>query len=106
MDFKNKNILVYGMGVSGRGAASMLHAMDLPAVLFDSNMDLDQEALIEKLGFEPEEIVTGELTDLRLDHTDILVLSPGVSAFAPDIERARAKGVTIIGEIELAYQLS
>jgi UDP-N-acetylmuramoylalanine-D-glutamate ligase len=47
-------------------------------------------------GFRPQ---TDELFD---EDWDLIVLSPGVPADLPGIEAARARGVNVIGEVELA----
>ena len=36
---------------------------------------------------------------------DMLILSPGVSPELPFIEEARAKGVEIVGELEIAFRI-
>ena len=37
------------------------------------------------------------------DDCDLIVLSPGVPADLPGVEAARARGVKVIGEVELAW---
>lgn len=107
MEWNGKTVLVYGMGVSGKGVAELLKHTDASLILFDANEDLDTDALLKELEVSGRaRAVTGALTDALLKEADILVLSPGISAFAPDIERARAAGVRVIGEIEIAYEIA
>ena len=103
-----KKTLVFGAGISGAAACSLLLRKGREAVLFDGNKELDQEVLKEKVkayGADTAKlrIVTGELPDLS-DIT-LAVLSPGIPTDIPDVEAIRAKGIPIIGEVELAYRL-
>ena len=52
MDFKGKNILVYGAGKSGIGAAELLVKLGAKPVLFDQKEGATPESLIEKIGDE------------------------------------------------------
>ena len=95
------------MGISGKGAARLLKREKADLLLYDANENLDQEALRSELGLSSDTpILLGKLEEKDLADIDILALSPGVSAFAPDIEKAKAKGIEILGEIELAYEVS
>jgi UDP-N-acetylmuramoylalanine--D-glutamate ligase len=81
--------LVVGMEKSGQAAAEFLRTRgdDVTAT------DLKPH---DEAGFR---LQTDELFD---EPWDSIVLSPGVPADLPAIERARARGVDVIGEIELA----
>ncbi len=105
MDFKRKKVLIYGMGISGKGVAALLKKHDASLILFDSNENLDKEALLAELELSGRaEAVTGKMTEETLKGVDILALSPGVSIDAPDIRMARDLGVTVLGEIEIAFE--
>lgn len=107
MERKGKTVLIYGMGVSGKGVAELLKNKDVSLILYDSNEELDKEALLKELGISGRaRVETGALTEALLKETDVLVLSPGISAFAPDIERARTAGIRVIGEIEIAFEIA
>ena len=76
-------------------------------VLYDGNTGLDKEQLLEELGLSKEtKVLLGELKEDDLNGIDILALSPGISAGSPYVNMARDKGVSILGELELAYELS
>ena len=107
MNLNNKTILIYGMGISGKGVATLLKEHDANLILYDSNEALDQEALLSELHLVGKaRVITGKMTEQTLEGVDILALSPGVSVNAPDIVFAKEKGVTVLGEIEIAYQLA
>ena len=107
MKLDDKTILIYGMGISGKGVATLLKNHENSLILYDGNEALDKEALLKELGLaDKAKVITGKLSEEDLNGVDILALSPGISAFAPDIERARKAGVFILGEIEIAYEIS
>jgi UDP-N-acetylmuramoylalanine--D-glutamate ligase len=81
--------LVVGMEKSGRAAFQFLHDRHTDVTATDLKPhDVD--------GFR---LQTDELFD---ESWDLIVLSPGVPADLPGIERARTRGVEVIGEAELA----
>ncbi len=103
---KDKKVLVYGMGVSGKGLARLLKAEGVSMVLFDRNTKLDMEALKSELGLEGVKSIQGELSAADLEAVDIVALSPGVSINAPDIVAAKAAGKEVFGEIEIAFRIA
>ena len=102
---KNKRILVVGFGKSG--AAVLKVAVDHGAKVHiqdsKSREEIDpdiMEMLVQSgirtfFGCTPEDM--GEY--------DLVVLSPGVPTDLPFINDARACGVEVIGELELAYRM-
>lgn len=105
MDLNNKKVLVFGTGKSGIAAASLLHRFHAEILLFDGNTELDVAALKESLeGIDNCRILLGELPDEEVQSLDLAVLSPGVPTDLPVVNAIREAGVTIWGEVELAYQ--
>lgn len=107
MEFVNKNVLVYGTGISGISATSLLESVQAKVILYDENTKLTKEKVKEKL---PEgskaRIVLGVLSEEMIKTLDMVVLSPGVPTDIPIVEAFKRKGIPVWGEIELAYQLS
>ncbi len=85
--------LVVGLARSGAGAMRML-APHGEVIGVDSRP-------MEAAGFE---VHTGDGVDL-LDRVQTVVKSPGVPQEAPVIEAARARGIEVTGELELAWRL-
>ena len=107
MELNGKKILIFGMGVSGKGVAKLLSHLDVSMVLYDANTELDKEALLNELHLSGRaEVVTGELTEASFDGIDVLALSPGISIHAPYVKMAAACGVKVLGEVEIAYEIS
>ena len=107
MNLNGKTNLIYGMGISGKGVASLLKAHDASLILYDGNEKLDKEALLAELDLTGKaRVITGKLKEEDLAGVDVLALSPGISAFAPDIEMAKKAGVKVLGEVEIAYEIA
>ena len=103
---KGEKCLVIGSGISGIGSTSLLEKMGEAVVLYDSNEKLKAEEIGEKL---PEgskaRCITGELPEEVEKEIQRVVLSPGVPVDAPLVEKLKADGAVIMGEIELGYQM-
>lgn len=107
MKLEESNVLIFGTGLSGIAAANLLQNINSNIILFDGNTDLVIEEVKAKLSPEFNgEIVIGELSDELLSRIQVAVLSPGVPTDLDIINKIRETGITIIGEIELAYYFS
>ncbi len=107
MELEGKNVLVFGSGLSGRGALMLLEDRGAHVILYDSNGNLDEEEIRLKL---PEtstaEIRLGDLDETVLTSLDLVVLSPGVPTDLPLIQKMKSLRLPVIGEVELAYECS
>lgn len=107
MNLKNKNVLIIGTGISGIAAADLLSEEGAKVFLYDANAELEEAKIRERLKEGTVcEIILGELADTYYKETELLVLSPGVPTDLPMVERFKDEGVSVWGEIELAYQFS
>ena len=105
MELKGKQVLVFGTGISGIGAARLLSDHHAHIILFDGNTKVNEQEVRDKLPECPElEIILGDLGEEQIGRLDLAVLSPGVPCDLPLVERIRSAGVPIWGEIELAFQ--
>lgn len=77
-----KNALIYGYGVTGKGAHKLLNKKGFDVTIYD-----DKESI--------------EKVDLK--KYDFIIKSPGIPENKPLIRKADELGVKIISEIELAY---
>jgi UDP-N-acetylmuramoylalanine--D-glutamate ligase len=100
--------VVAGFGVSGFAAADNLLHLGARVTALDARADgPDQRAekaeLLEVLGAD---IRLGQGSTATLpDDVDLLVTSPGWRPDAPLLAQARARGVPVWGEVELAWRL-
>lgn len=89
MTLAGSNVLVVGMEKTGHAVAEFLLAHDARVTTTDLKPH-------DTPGFRPQ-------TDALFEEAwDLIVLSPGVPTDLPPFEAARARGVAITGEVELA----
>ncbi len=102
MKLYQKNILIVGLGISGVSAARF--AKSKGGIVTVTDM-ANEDALSAYL---PEIREMGIKTELGRHHidtfenADLIIVSPGVPHTILPIERAREKGIPILGEMELA----
>lgn len=101
----SQRVLVAGAGLSGISAAKLLLDMGGEVVLYDSNPNLDAEALKQELGDGKKvSVVLGELKKPDLFGVEMCVISPGISLEAPFVAVLDDAKIPIWSEIQLAYQ--
>jgi UDP-N-acetylmuramoylalanine--D-glutamate ligase len=105
MNLSNKEVLVVGTGISGIAATNLLNGVNANVTLYDTNEALSIDEVMKRFqaGMRAK-IIIGELPDEIIGTLDLVILSPGVPTDLPFVEKLRKTGVTIWGEIELAYQ--
>jgi UDP-N-acetylmuramoylalanine--D-glutamate ligase len=102
--FKDKNILVVGLARSGTGAANLLSELGARVTITDTKSRSVLATNIKRL-FPAVKVMTEGNPSEAFDAADMIVISPGVPLDIPTLENARAKGIPVIGELELAYQV-
>ena len=106
MDIAGKNVLVFGSGISGIGAAGLLEERGVSVTLYDGNDKLDVEEIRGKMKDGAKtDIVLGEFPEELLGKLDLVIISPGVPTDLPIVNRMRESDIPVVGEIELAYEL-
>ncbi|MEM7378720.1 MAG: UDP-N-acetylmuramoyl-L-alanine--D-glutamate ligase [Pseudomonadota bacterium] len=91
---------VVGLGASGRSVVRFLRDRGAPVFAVD-NADSDAQSSALQDEFPGLRFSLGEIDAACLDHTDVLVPSPGVPRDSALMAAARARGLEIIGDIEL-----
>lgn len=105
-DFQGKRTLVVGMARSGVAAARLLLRAGAKVVINDSKTEEELgDALAPLAGLTVERLL-GRPAAECLAGIDALVISPGISADAPFVQKAREQGAYVTGELEVAWQLS
>src|SRR6266480_1165513 len=103
-ELSGKQVMVVGLGASGVAAARLCLRRGARVVANDRRPreELSDEArALERMGAT---IVAGSHAAARMDHVDIVVVSPGVPGLA-EIAAAEEKGVAVWGEVELAARM-
>ena len=94
-----KRITVAGAARSGIAAAELLVQRGARVTLSDTRPEVAEARALEALGVGLE---LGGHREETFTSADLVVLSPGVPPEQPVIAAARARGVAVIGEVELA----
>jgi len=102
-ELAGRRVCVVGLGASGCSAARLLVRAGARVVGTDraQRQALPMQALeLERLGVE---LCLGGHEKVPFGELDLVVISPGVPSF-PELESAEARGVPVIGELELAFR--
>lgn len=95
--------VVVGAARSGLAAAAFLAKQQQPVVLTDAKADPDPALVARLQGLGVDMAWGGHPAALLADTTE-LVLSPGVNPAIPFVQEAKARGISVIGELELAHR--
>ena len=98
-DVAGKHVTVVGAAKSGIAAARLLAARGAHVTLSDARAEVPEAEPLRRIGVKIE--VGGHVTETFVA-SDLLVLSPGVRPEQEQVSAARARGVPICGELELA----
>ncbi|MBR6966562.1 MAG: UDP-N-acetylmuramoyl-L-alanine--D-glutamate ligase [Clostridia bacterium] len=106
MNYEKKKVLVVGMARSGVAAAQLLRACGADVTVNDSKSEeelgpqllpLEGLQLTRRFGCSAMDLLEGQ---------DCVVISPGIPDTAPFVVKAKEMGIYVVGELELASQLS
>ena len=99
-DHNNKSVLVLGLGETGLSMVRWLSAQSARLRVADSRSappGLAQAAMY----VAEEQIFCGNFNDALFDGIEMIAISPGVPMRDPAVERAIARGIEVVGDIEL-----
>ncbi len=96
---QDQHVVVLGAGKSGRAAAELLMARGARVTVSDTAAEVEDAAALRALGVLIE---VGPHRPELLTAADMIVLSPGIPPVQDAILAARAAGVPVVGELELA----
>ncbi len=102
----SEKYLVVGAGVSGIGACELLRKNGKAVTLYDGNEKLKEDEIREKNNLSDVEIVFGAIEKLNLKDFGIAVISPGIPLDSEIAIALNKSGITIWGEVELAFNYS
>lgn len=104
---KVNRAMVLGMARSGIAAANLLLLRGAEVWVCDVKKKEDFHGELDELERGGAHLLLGEKhPEEHLDGLDLLVVSPGIRIEHPAIERAKALGVEVVGEVEYAYRES
>src|SRR5882762_965248 len=101
-ELRGKRVLVVGLARAGVATALFCAAMASPISFSDARTENEIGEAIAPLRTAGVKLELGGHRENTFLEQDLIVPSPGVPADAPMLQAARAKGVTIWSEVELA----
>lgn len=104
IEFKEKNVVVLGLGSSGISSAKLLKKLGANVFVSDNSNSTKQKKHsleLKKLSIDSE---LGRHTQAVIEKADYLVISPGVPLDCEPIKWAKKNNIEVIGEMELGYQ--
>jgi len=102
MDVKGKRVLVVGLGKSGVASALFLEKHGAHVAVSDAKTEEQLPEEIPLLLDHGISVETGQHGERTFRDQDLIVISPGVPFDVPQLVHARALGIPVIGEVELA----
>lgn len=103
MSITGKKVLVIGAARSGLAAAGFLIDEKAKVILNDiKSRENFEQAELTKLEEKGVELFLGQHPDIEALEVELIVLSPGVPLSIPPVEKAIAKKIPVISEMELA----
>ena len=96
---RGKRVTVVGAARSGVAAAQLLVRRGASVVLTDGKETIADEAALRSAGVILE---LGGHRASTFTRSDLIVLSPGVPSTLSEVRAARASGIPVIGELEMA----
>ena len=100
MNLAGKHILVVGLGESGLAMAKWLDRQGATLRVVDSRLAPPNADALQR-AVPDAELVAGPFADAAFAGVDLIAMSPGVALQEPCIQRALARGVEVISEVEL-----
>jgi UDP-N-acetylmuramoylalanine--D-glutamate ligase len=105
MRYKNKNIAVLGAGLSGSAAALLLRSEGAQVTVLDSAQEKNLlKSTIDNLRAQDVRVICGAAADEDSSSYKMAVLSPGIDPGSRLVRNFSARGIDIIGELELGWR--
>src|SRR5574341_173459 len=102
IDLKGRRATVVGLARSGISAARVLQAAGATVTVADAKPEAAGAEVLGSLDRPSLTVKVGRRYEASLDEADLVVISPGVPFRWEALDRARRRGIRVIGEVELA----
>ena len=102
MDLAGKKIVIVGLGRTGLAVARFLHQQGGRIMATDTADAATLGGTVAQLRNMGIAVELGAHSSRVFKESDLIVVSPGVSHTIAPIVQAKAKGVAVVGEVELA----
>ena len=105
VDLAGKRVLVVGLARSGLASALLCARHDAKVTATDELQETKLAETAEKLCAAGVALALGGHPEGIFLEQDLIIVSPGVAANLPQLELARAQGIRVWSEVELAWHL-
>ncbi len=105
-EFAGKNVTVLGLGRSGQAVARLLQELGARVFASDAGQSVVLKETAAELGRLGVSCEIGRHSEAVYAGKDLIVLSPGIPDSIPILQAAKANGVPILSEVEIAYRLT
>src|SRR5437867_1147074 len=102
LDLEGKRVAVIGFGRSGQSALRLLHALGAHVSVADQKPVSELTGMFTDAGGLPAGVFGGGQYEQALRGSDLALISPGVPVALEALQKAKAGGIPLIGELELA----
>jgi UDP-N-acetylmuramoylalanine--D-glutamate ligase len=102
VNVKDLHVTVVGLARSGVAAARLLNQLGARVTVADQKNPRELTAVLQQLEQTDVAVRVGEQYESALEGADLVVISPGVPTRLDALNRVRARGVRVLGELELA----
>lgn len=104
-EIKNKNIAIVGLGKSGLAVAHLLSYLGAELVINDKKREEEILDDLASIRGSIKRVAGGGHPPDVLEGVEFVVVSPGVPLNTPSIVSAIYKGIPVIGDIEISWQI-
>jgi UDP-N-acetylmuramoylalanine--D-glutamate ligase len=105
-DFNGVNVLVLGLGRSGRAASIVLSKLGAKVLASDSSSAEEMQEIVNNLSQTGINVVLGPQSDEMLENVELVIVSPGIPSSTNILSAAKTRGIPVWSEIELAFRLT
>lgn len=105
MTYTDQQITVFGLHRSGVAVAKLLSDLGAKVLVTDPKSSDELQADVNALKDRDIGFILGGHDQRCIEKADLIVLSPGVPLDIPILQEARAAGIPITGELEVAASL-
>ena len=105
MTYTDKQITIFGLHRSGVAVAKLLSDLGAKVLVTDPKSSDELQADLDALKDRDIGFILGGHDQRCIEKSDLIVLSPGVPLDIPILREARAVGIPITGELEVAANL-
>ncbi|MDT2756437.1 UDP-N-acetylmuramoyl-L-alanine--D-glutamate ligase [Enterococcus asini] len=105
-NYQNKKVLVLGLAKSGFSAAKLLHDLGALVTVNDGKPFEENPEAQDLLALGVKVITGSHPIELLDEDFSLMVKNPGIPYEQPLVQKALAKGIPVITEVELAYEIA